>query len=180
VTTQCCESIAVATQTLLAREFGKGEKKRSRKYIQNVIKLSCYSGGILAAALSMLTYLNRSSVISKLTPDSLVGDVCGLIFPAVLVCQAFKGLAYPANGVVMGGSDWTYSMLTMGLANVAAVGALGYMGRNGGVVGLKGIWWVLAGFMGTQVRVEGKRPPVYFYDGTITNTISRYHRLQLV
>ena len=73
------------------------------------------------------------------------------IFPAVLVCQAFKGLAYPANGVVMGGSDWTFSLLTMGFANVVATSALAALGFGGRTVSLQSIWWTLAAFMLTQV-----------------------------
>ncbi|GMH46351.1 hypothetical protein TrRE_jg4298 [Triparma retinervis] len=153
VTTQCCESIAVATQTLLAREFGRGEGNVRGRYVRRVVRESCAAGGALALGLSALTYLNRQGVIGKLTSDPAVRSLCHGIFPAVLVCQAMKGLAYPANGVVMGGSDWTYSMVTMGAANVVATGMLGAMGRRG-EVGLKGIWWCLAGFMGTQVAAS--------------------------
>ena len=31
------------------------------------------------------------------------------IFPVVLITQVLKGLAYPVNGVLMGGLDWGFS-----------------------------------------------------------------------
>jgi len=33
-------------------------------------------------------------------------------FPAVLLTQILDGLAYPVNGILMGGLKWWYSMLT--------------------------------------------------------------------
>ena len=134
---------------MLAKEFGRRRPRRS--YLKSVIRLSCWTGGIIASSLSLATYVMRGSVISKLTPDAQVRVACLSIFPAVLVCQAFKGLAYPANGVVMGGSDWTFSLLTMGFANVVATSALAALGFGGRTVSLQSIWWILAAFMLTQV-----------------------------
>lgn len=58
-----------------------------------------------------------------------------------------KGLAYPVNGIIMGGLDWKFTMLSMWAANVVCVGLL----RFGGVVTLSKVWYALAAFMGTQV-----------------------------
>jgi Na+-driven multidrug efflux pump len=67
--------------------------------------------------------------------------------PAVLATQVAKGLAYPVNGIVMGGLDWKFTMLAMWLANFICVGMIQF----GGVMNLNKIWWALAVFMGTQV-----------------------------
>lgn len=61
-----------------------------------------------------------------------------------LVC---KGLAYPVNGILMGGLDWRFSMAAMWLANAVCIG----MVKTGGVMTLNKIWWALAAFMATQV-----------------------------
>ena len=58
-----------------------------------------------------------------------------------------KGLAYPVNGIIMGGLDWKFTMLAMWIANAVCVGML----KFGGVVTLNKIWWALAAFMGVQV-----------------------------
>jgi hypothetical protein len=68
-----------------------------------------------------------------------------------------KGLAYPVNGINMGGLDWKFSMIAMWLANFVCVGMI----KFGGVMTLSKIWWALCAFMATQVvtgimRVESK------------------------
>jgi hypothetical protein len=68
-----------------------------------------------------------------------------------MVTQILKGLAYPVNGIIMGGLDWKFTMLAMWLANFICVGMIQFWARGGGVVTLGNIWWALAAFMGTQV-----------------------------
>jgi len=68
-----------------------------------------------------------------------------------------KGLAYPVNGISMGGLDWKFTMIAMWIANFVCVG----MVKFGGTMTLGKVWWALAAFMGTQVvsgilRVESK------------------------
>jgi hypothetical protein len=60
-------------------------------------------------------------------------------------------LVEQVNGIVMGGLDWVYSMLTMWMSNAVCLGMLAWYGRDGHVVTLSQIWWTLAAFMGTQV-----------------------------
>jgi hypothetical protein len=55
------------------------------------------------------------------------------------------------NGIVMGGLDWVYSMLTMWVSNAVCVGMLAWYGRDSGAATLSQIWWSLAAFMATQV-----------------------------
>lgn len=62
-----------------------------------------------------------------------------------------EGLAYPVNGIIMGGLDWFFTMNVMWLANIVCVGLLRYFRRTTGTVSLSEIWWALAAFMGTQV-----------------------------
>lgn len=38
--------------------------------------------------------------------------------------KTFLGLAYPVNGIIMGGLDWTFSTVTMWLANFVCIGLL--------------------------------------------------------
>jgi len=134
-TTQICESVAVAVQTLLAREISivDTEKPLSRAYsVKHLIRHSTAVGGAVAFFLSLATYY-------RLFSDGF--DFC------VFSTTVLKGLAYPVNGIIMGGLDWKFTVLAMWAANAVCVGLL----RFGGVVTLNKVWYALAAFMGTQV-----------------------------
>jgi Na+-driven multidrug efflux pump len=118
-----------------------------------------------------VTFLRRDAILASLTTNVAVQQAAAYIFPAVLLTQVLKGLAYPVNGILMGGLDWWYSMATMWMSNIACVGLIRYfvvtnvgagIATGTGAVTLTQIWWALAAFMGTQVvagilRYEGKR-----------------------
>lgn len=157
-TTQICESVAVAVQTLLAREIAGGAVKESAsrknlraRRVRHLINGSILVGGLVAGGLSTLTWFQKESVLRGLTTDGSIREASRVIFPAVMVTQVLKGLAYPVNGIIMGGLDWKFTMAAMWLANFVCVGMLQFWSRGGGVVTLGQIWWALAAFMGTQV-----------------------------
>ncbi|KAL7519434.1 hypothetical protein ACHAWX_004194, partial [Stephanocyclus meneghinianus] len=92
-TTQICESVAVAVQTLLAREIAGGVGENSREAtlrasrVRHLINGSILVDGVVAASLSLLTYFQRESVLWGLTTDAGIREVSRVIFPAVLVTQ---------------------------------------------------------------------------------------------
>lgn len=99
-TTQICESVAVAVQTLLARELagGSGGKKedsihatRRAKRVRHLINGSILIGGLVAGALSMLTFFQRESVLRGLTTDASIREASRVIFPVVLITQGESG-----------------------------------------------------------------------------------------
>ena len=107
-TTQLCESVAVAVQTLLAREIASGKdevdgEKRvmAARKVRHLINGSIFVGGLVAGGLSFITHLQKDSVLRGLTTDLSIREASGGVFSAVLVTQVLKGLAYPCNGVVM-------------------------------------------------------------------------------
>jgi len=157
-TTQICESVAVAVQTLLAREIAGGgndvgkpiEQHRRAKRVRHLIDGSILVGGLVAGSLSALTFFQKESVLRGLTTDSSIREASRIIFPAVLVTQVLKGLAYPVNGIIMGGLDWKFTMAAMWLANFVCVGMVRFWAKNNTMT-LGKIWWSLAAFMGSQV-----------------------------
>jgi len=169
-TTQICESVAVAVQTLLAREIagGKGSETEENpakavmraKRVRHLINGSILVGGLVAGSLSLLTFFQKESVLRSLTTDTGIREASRIIFPAVLVTQVLKGLAYPVNGIIMGGLDWKFTMAAMWLANIVCVGMI-QVWVNANAMSLGKIWWALAAFMGTQVvtgavRIQSK------------------------
>ena len=149
-TTQICEAVAVAVQTLLAREIADTKSRSDyvrARAVRHLMKTSINLGGIVAATLSLTTYLQRSKVLAGLTSNLPVREAAACIMPAVLATQVLKGLAYPVNGIIMGGLDWKFTMIAMWAANIVCVA----MVKFGGVMTLNKIWWALAAFMGVQV-----------------------------
>lgn len=165
-TTQICESVAVAVQTLLAREMaGTYDEEDDRgtgrmditgtavvraERVRHLIDGSILVGGVVAGALSLLTYFQQDGVLRGLTTNVGIREACSAVFPVVLLTQVLKGLAYPVNGIIMGGLDWKNSMAAMWLANIVCV-AMIQVWANANVMTLDKIWWALAAFMGTQV-----------------------------
>lgn len=153
-TTQICEAIAVAVQTLLARELSDETSHSPRvrsALLRHLIKTATLIGGGVATALSLSTFWRRDLILAGLTTNKAVQAAAAQIFPVVLLTQVLKGLAYPVNGIIMGGLDWFFSMVVMWIANVVCVGMIRGFAAGGSVVTLAQIWWALAAFMGVQV-----------------------------
>jgi putative MATE family efflux protein len=170
--TQICESIAIAVQTLLAREMGghraiiitaatSGDTataaatatKKTQQRVRHLIQTSMSAGGTVAVGLSLLTYWRRDALLRSLTSDMAIRNAAANIFPVVLLTQVAKGFCYPVNGILMGGLDWTYTMLVMWLANIVCLAVLmvPLTTATNGLISLERIWWGLCAFMSTQV-----------------------------
>ena len=153
-TTQICEAVAVAVQTLLARELADNQTHSPRikaKMVRHLINTSLLIGGSVATGLSLTTFLQKESILRGLTTNLAIREASAVIFPAVLLTQVFKGLAYPVNGIIMGGLDWIFTMTAMWAANFVCIGMIGLWSLGGATVNLTQIWWALAAFMATQV-----------------------------
>ena len=89
-TTQICEAVAVSVQTLLAREIADTKSSSPfvrRKSVDFLIKVSTAVGGGVAVLLSLVTYLQKKSILSGLTTNPIVQDAAAQIFPVVLITQ---------------------------------------------------------------------------------------------
>jgi hypothetical protein len=95
-TTQICESVAVAVQTLLAREMaggyvdndddGIGAVVRAER-VRHLINGSILVGGAVAGALSLLTFFQRDGVLRGLTTNTAIREASAAVFPVVLITQ---------------------------------------------------------------------------------------------
>ncbi|EED90995.1 predicted protein [Thalassiosira pseudonana CCMP1335] len=107
-TTQICESVAVAVQTLLAREIaGESNDKDEKavtmraKRLRHLINGSITVGGLVAGSLSLLTFFQKESVLRSLTTDAGIRAASRIIFPAVLVTQGEPCLLQVVSCIVM-------------------------------------------------------------------------------
>jgi putative MATE family efflux protein len=99
-TTQICEAVAVAVQTLLARELADKSTHRPAvrsRLIRHLISTSVGIGGAVASILSLSTYWRRHWILKGLTTNASVQAAAASIFPVVLLTQVLKGMAYPVR-----------------------------------------------------------------------------------
>lgn len=144
-TSQLCESISIAAQALLAREY-PFETQVKKDSVTHVIRRSLLFGFIVSAALSIVTFFNENGVLGELTKSPEVFLAAKAIMPIVLLTQMVKGLAYSTGGIILGGLDWFWSSLGMQIAAVVCIGLVYVLPPS-----LWNIWIALAAFMGTQV-----------------------------
>jgi Na+-driven multidrug efflux pump len=156
--TMICESISIATQSLLSR-YSFDESEKGRALSSFIIRRAFHFGGILAVLSSLTFYLFRLQIVSifaesheiqmaaletvpvfLLTQSKLVSSLAfsGLypINVLTLVDVVAKGFAFPMNGVVMGRKEWGISFWSMCFANVMCFTSLRCFGRQR----VQGLW----------------------------------------
>jgi Na+-driven multidrug efflux pump len=162
-TTQICESLAIAMQTLLARELGRGNAlddgsasglKTRAPLVRHIVKRGLTVGLLTASSLASLTLVNRRGVICGLTTNPEVRAAAVSVLPFVLLCQALKGLAYPVNGALMGALDWSASAVAMWAAQLGCLLTVLLFSRGGTrVLSLNDLWTSLAVLFTMQIVV---------------------------
>lgn len=145
---QMCESIAVAAQSLLAREYPFTSIHQQVK-AKEIVKQVSIIGILISCALTGFTWFNQASILSRLSGNN--GEVLALatsLMPFVLLTQLLKGLMYPSAGILLGGLDWGYSSLALQIATCVSVIVLRSLPLS-----LQSIWIALSTFMAIQVCV---------------------------
>jgi len=147
-TTQICESISVAAQSLLARELAGRDPERVKAAAAHIIKRALLLGGLTAGALSFVTWLNQASVLASLAADPAIRALAASIMPLVLWTQLVKGFAYPVNGMTMGALDWRFLSISMWVSNAVCMAAILFFKPRQTIFT---IWIALCLFMSTQM-----------------------------
>lgn len=75
--------------------------------------------------------LTRHVPAAGLTTSLEVRAAAVGVLPFVLACQVLKGLAYPLNGALMGGLDWSFSAASMWAAQIACLGKVATVVESG-------------------------------------------------
>ncbi len=150
-TSQLCESVSIASQSLLARDvpFDSADKKESARH---VIKRSLLLGTTISALLAIVLWWQKETCVAKLTQSPDVRAAALEIMPIVLLTQILKGLAYSTGGILLGGLDWVWSSAGTITASIVTISLIKILPNN-----LYNIWIALCAFMGTQVMVSALR-----------------------
>jgi putative MATE family efflux protein len=150
-TTQLCESVSIAAQALLAREF-PFQTRQKKRIAKHLIQRALVYGLVISSLLSLLTFFQQDRILHQLTASTEVFLMAKQVMPWVLLTQLIKGQAYSTGGILLGGLDWFYSTLSMGLAGIFCVIVVKLLPLS-----LRNIWITLAGFMFIQVIVAAIR-----------------------
>eukprot|EP00596_Hydrurales_sp_CCMP1899_P002168 CAMPEP_0119044544 /NCGR_PEP_ID=MMETSP1177-20130426/32194_1 /TAXON_ID=2985 /ORGANISM="Ochromonas sp, Strain CCMP1899" /LENGTH=497 /DNA_ID=CAMNT_0007014767 /DNA_START=44 /DNA_END=1534 /DNA_ORIENTATION=+ len=150
-TSQLLESISIAAQALIARDIPL-DTPRKKAATAHVITRGMQSAIVISALLAGVTVYNQENVLNSMTKSPEVRAAARAVMPVVLATQIFKGLSYSTGGILLGGLDWLYSTLGMGIASSLCIGVVFGLPTT-----LYTIWVALATFMGAQVITAGWR-----------------------
>eukprot|EP00962_Isochrysis_galbana_P040006 scaffold14464_cov108-Isochrysis_galbana.AAC.2 len=124
------------------------EAAACRANARHVLRRGLLLGLGLATALSLITWAFRGMAVGALTSSAEVRAAAVAVMPLVLVTQVIKGLAYPSNAMLMGGSDWLASTLAMWASSALLVRLLSSPTSGSG---LMDVWAALAACFAMQV-----------------------------
>lgn len=146
-TSQLCESVAIAAQSLLARSY-PFDTLVKRRAAEHVMRLALLSGTLISGGMTAMTLFNQNSVLGQLTMSPEVRTAAAAVMPAVLLTQFLKGWVYSTAGIILGGLDWFWSSVSVQAAALVCVVVVSVLPPS-----LSNVWLALAAFMGTQVRL---------------------------
>ena len=144
-TSQICESISIAAQSLIARDMPLTTKKK-KIIASHIVNRALLSGILVSGALTLSLILNQAGAMSQMTKSPEVRALAVSVMPIVLVAQILKGVSSSTVGILMGGLDWTWSTAGMATASLICIGLVKLLPPS-----LASIWISLSFFMATQL-----------------------------
>ncbi|EKX48780.1 hypothetical protein GUITHDRAFT_68515 [Guillardia theta CCMP2712] len=124
------DSLAVAAQTLIAEELGKGSKRDARVIADRLTTLAAQIGLLL-----MLAFLASSSFLPKVfTADAKVDEIVQHLLLYISVMQPINALVFVGDGILQGSEDFAF--LTKAMFVAAASSLLVLLAGEG----IDGVW----------------------------------------
>jgi putative MATE family efflux protein len=114
-----CDSLAAASQGLVADALGKGDAARVRDVSATVFLY----GAILGVFLALLLQLGASTgwLFELFTQNEKVRSALGEILPLIIIAQPLNALVFAADGILQGASEFPYQAKSMALSGLTAV-----------------------------------------------------------
>ncbi|TVU27480.1 hypothetical protein EJB05_30094, partial [Eragrostis curvula] len=134
------DALALAGQALLASEYAKGNYKQARKVLYRVLQV----GGVTGIALAASLFAGFGSLSSLFTDDPAVLDIARSGVWFVTISQPVNAIAFVADGLYYGVSDFAYAAYSTLLAG--AISSI-FLLVAAPKFGLGGIWAGLTLFM---------------------------------
>lgn len=137
-----CDSLAAASQGLIADALGRDDPESVRDVSRTVFTYSLVLGLFLATLLQIGDSTNWLAHL--FTQDVDTRTALGEILPLIILAQPLNALVFAADGVLQGASEFPFQAKSMALSGAAAVSTfifLEYSGQN--VDTLVHIWTAL-------------------------------------
>ncbi|CAL4912025.1 unnamed protein product [Urochloa decumbens] len=134
------DALALAGQALLAGEYAKGNYKQARMVLYRILQVGGVTGVVLAATL----FIGFRSLSLLFTDDPAVLDVAQSGVWFVTISQPVNAIAFVADGLYYGVSDFAYAAYSMIFAGAVSSVFLLIAAPK---FGLGGIWAGLTLFM---------------------------------
>jgi MATE family multidrug resistance protein len=135
------DSLAVAGQSLVAVDKGRGDIARARQVSNRLLQLGIGGGVVLAAGF----WVAEPYIPGIFTQDSGVTAATEAILPIAVAMLPINAAVYVFDGILVGASDFKWMAGAMVVAAASAVGLL--MGVEPMELGLTGVWGALAVLM---------------------------------
>ncbi len=135
------DSLAVAGQSLVAVDKGRGDIPRAREVSNRLLQLGIGGGVVLAAGF----WAAEPYIPGIFTQDAGVTSATEAILPLAVAMLPINAAVYVFDGILVGASDFKWMAGAMVIAAASAVGLL--MGVEPMELGLTGVWGALAVLM---------------------------------
>lgn len=131
------DSVAIAGQSLVAVQLGKGDVREARAVGNRLLGLGIGAGAALAA----LFWLAEPVIPSIFSSDAEVEAAVRQVLPIAVAMLPINAAVYVFDGIITGASDFKFMAGAMVLAAGTAAGLL--LGVEPLELGLPGVWYAL-------------------------------------
>ncbi|KAL4419186.1 hypothetical protein ABPG77_007776 [Micractinium sp. CCAP 211/92] len=131
------DSVAIAGQSLVAVQLGKGDVREARAVSNRLLGLGIGAGAALAAAF----WLAEPVIPSIFSNDADVEAAVRQVLPIAVAMLPINAAVYVFDGIITGASDFKFMAGAMVLAAGTAAGLL--LGVEPLGLGLPGVWYAM-------------------------------------
>ena len=114
-----CDSLAAASQGLVADALGRKDLQGARDVAKTVFLYSAVLGLFLAALLQVGE--STGFLFDIFTQDPAIQSALGEILPLIVLAQPLNALVFAADGVLQGASEFPFQAKAMALSGLTAV-----------------------------------------------------------
>lgn len=114
-----CDSLAAASQGLVADALGRDDPSGVRDVSKTVFTYSLGLGLLLAAILQIGYF--TGILFGAFTEDPSIRSALGEILPLIMLAQPLNAVVFAADGVLQGASEFPYQARAMLLSSLTAV-----------------------------------------------------------